>query len=60
MEEVIHAHFPSLDESIVTYFSSMISESEDIGDNFENIVTAIQTSGINIFIKPETNKHKNC
>ena len=31
-----------------------------INDNFENIVTAIQTSGINIFIKPETNKHKNC
>ena len=37
-----------------------IERAEAINKNFDNIVKAIETSGIQIFLNPETNKHKNC
>ena len=37
-----------------------IERAEAINKNFDDIVKAIETSGIQIFLNPETNKHKNC
>tara|TARA_R110002020_G_scaffold132976_4_gene296851 strand:- start:10 stop:4569 length:4560 start_codon:yes stop_codon:yes gene_type:complete len=37
-----------------------IERAEAINKNFDDIVKIIETSGIQIFLNPETNKHKNC
>ena len=37
-----------------------IERANAINNNFQDIVTAIQTSGIQIFLNPETKKHENC
>jgi len=37
-----------------------IERAEAINKNFNDIVKIIETSGIQIFLNPETNKHKNC
>ena len=37
-----------------------IERAEAINKNFDDIVKIIETSGMQIFLNPETNKHKNC
>ena len=37
-----------------------INRANFINNNFQDIIAAIETSGIQIFLDPKTNKHKNC